>query len=438
MWAGFTSASGGAFSNFYVGNWTFESHGLPPQSALNPVAMELVITIGTSLGVGALLLACIVIIFVFVRHKLLVKQFLRVVPAAVEDELLFKGMPKRFSYKQLSVATKGFSEDSKLGQGGFGSVYRGVLPTWQIPVAVKKINGASNQGERNFMAEISVISQLRHRNLMQLLGWCKDASREKYLLVYELMPNGSLDKLLFNRAKNQKCWLSWAQRFNIVTGTAAVLDYLHQGWKQLVLHRDVKSSNIMLDEDWNAKLGDFGLARLVDHQGAATTTQPAGTLGYIAPEVFPRGKFTDKTDVFAFGGVVLEVACGRKALSFHLPEDEKVLVDWVWDRLSQDDLMSVVDKHLKEYDVSKMELMLKVGLLCSHPDPSARPTMRGVVQMLAGDAPLPLLPPSKPYPIFSSGSNTCHNPSSCNDCTIATILDQYLGQSQGPIDNEKL
>ncbi|CAM6098959.1 unnamed protein product [Calypogeia fissa] len=158
----------------------------------------------------------------------------------------------------------------------------------------------------------------------------------------------------------------------------------------------------MLDLEWNAKVGDFGLARLVDHHMEANTTQLAGTVGYLAPEVFPRGKFTDKTDVYAFGAVLLEVACGRRALSSLLPEEEQVLVDWVWEKFSDGDIMSTVDKRLEEYDSSKMETILKVGLLCSHPDPSARPSMRGVVQMLAGDVPLPSIPASKPTPVYKS------------------------------------
>lgn len=159
------------------------------------------------------------------------------------------------------------------------------------------------------------------------------------------MPNGSLDKVLFTKqpGESSAAWLSWPQRFNIVTGTASALDYLHQGWKQQLLHRDVKSSNIILDTDWTQRLGDFGLARLVDHHTEANTTQLAGTLDYLAPEVFPRGKFTDKTDVFAFGAVLLEVAGGRRALSSVVPDDEQVLVDWVWDKFTNNDLFSAVD-----------------------------------------------------------------------------------------------
>jgi serine/threonine protein kinase len=168
------------------------------------------------------------------------------------------GMPEFISYMHLSAATKQFSDQSKLGQGGFGSVYQGVLPKTGARVAVKKVSSDSRQGEREFLAEVQIISQLRHRNVVELTGFCRD--RGKFLLVYELLPNGSLDQALFK----PKSPLPWSQRWKIVAGAAAALHYLHEGWRQQVIHRDVKSSNIMLDEEYNAKLGDFGLARLVD------------------------------------------------------------------------------------------------------------------------------------------------------------------------------
>jgi serine/threonine protein kinase len=149
------------------------------------------------------------------------------------------------------------------------------------------------------------------------------------------MPNGSLDKALFSSADSEALCLSWEQRFNIVTGLAAALEYLHQGSHFKVIHRDVKSSNVMLDEDLNAKLGDFGLARSVDHWKEATSTVVAGTYGYIAPEVAASRKFTEKTDVYSFGAVVLEVACGRKALAADVPEDDMILVNWVWQQMSE-------------------------------------------------------------------------------------------------------
>jgi serine/threonine protein kinase len=273
-------------------------------------------------------------------------------------------------------------------------VYKGVLPKTGALVAVKKVSNDSKQGEREFLAEVQIISQLRHRNIVELMGFCRD--RGKFLLVYELMPRGSLDQALF-KPKTQSDILPWNLRWKIVSGTAAALHYLHEGWRQQVIHRDVKSSNIMLDDEYNPKLGDFGLARLVDHEKNAATTMVAGTYGFIAPEA-AGGKFTDKTDVYAFGAVALELCCGRRAFdpNFENYEDH-VLLNIVWGRLKEDNLLSVADPLLgQNFDADQMAIVLKLGLLCSHPDPGARPTMRQVVQVLAGDADVPDVPSSRP------------------------------------------
>jgi serine/threonine protein kinase len=315
------------------------------------------------------------------------------------------GILQQFSYKQLSLATGAFKEEFKLGQGGFGSVYLGVLPTSGLQVAVKKITDNSSRGEKEFMAEVSIISQLRHKNLIQTLGWCKDASKGQYFIVYELMPHGSLDKALFSSDPSQAACLSWKQRLNIVSGVAAALEYLHQGSKLQIIHRDVKSSNIMLDKDWDSKLGDFGLARSKDHLREAASTLMGGTYGYIAPEVAASGTFTEKTNVLSFGAVVLEVVCGRRALQSDVPEDKMILVNWVWQEFSEGKLLGTVDKRLKDYDEHWMELMLSIGLLCSHPNPLNRPSMRQVVEILSGNVPVPSITDAKPGHL-SSGYRT--------------------------------
>ncbi|CAM6089340.1 unnamed protein product [Calypogeia fissa] len=237
-------------------------------------------------------------------------------------------MPERFCFQALDLATNGFREESQLGKGASGRVYCGELPSSGIQVAVKKINADSTQGEKEFMAEVSIISQARHKNLIQVRGWCRDASKKQYLFVYELMSNGSLDKWLFIPAAEETAILS--QRFNIVTGIAAAVEYLHHGCPRQVIHRDIKSFNIMLDKDWNAKFGDLGLACLVDQEPAIDMTTMGGTFGYIAPEVAVSGRCTDKADIYAFGAVILEIACGRKALSASVPPEEMILVNWVW------------------------------------------------------------------------------------------------------------
>ncbi|KAF2311894.1 hypothetical protein GH714_027196 [Hevea brasiliensis] len=188
--------------------------------------------------------------------------------------------PQRFSYRDLDKATKGFKDKQLLGFGGFGRVYRGELPSSNTQVAVKKVSHDSQQGIKEFVAEIVSMGRLRHRNLVQLLGYCR--RKGELLLVYDYMPNGSLDKLLFH---NDTPNLNWVRRYQILRGVASALLYLHEEWEQVVLHRDVKASNVMLDADLNGRLGDFGLAKFYDHGSIPQTTCVVGTVGYLAPEV---------------------------------------------------------------------------------------------------------------------------------------------------------
>ncbi|XP_057855684.1 L-type lectin-domain containing receptor kinase VIII.1 [Cryptomeria japonica] len=280
--------------------------------------------------------------------------------------------PKKFTYKELSIATKGFSTSRVIGHGAFGTVYRGVLPDSDNVVAVKR-STYNNQGKNEFIAELSIIGRLRHRNLVHLQGWCHE--KGEFLLVFEYMPNGSLDKILFQEGQGPV--LSWGHRYKIVMGVASALSYLHGEWEQQVIHRDIKASNIMLDASFNARLGDFGLARLMDHNKSPDATLTAGTMGYLAPEYLQSGKASEKTDVFSFGAVVLEVACGRRPIEKDLPSGKNNLVDWVWSLHSEGRLLEAADARLEgEYDEDEMTRMLSVGLLCSHPHSNSRPTMR--------------------------------------------------------------
>ncbi|KAL2651425.1 hypothetical protein R1flu_019553 [Riccia fluitans] len=306
-------------------------------------------------------------------------------------------VPRQYSYKELSSATHGFSSKYIVGEGGFGTVYKGVLKETRCPVAIKRLSQYARQGEREFMAEVKIISQLRHRNLVQLLGWCYE--KDELVLVYEYMPNGDLDDLIF--ADNPKTELSWKQRYNIFCGVATALVYLHEEWEQRVVHRDVKTSNVMLDRNLNARVGDFGLARLSAHSQAPRSTLVAGTLGYLAPEFNTSGKATNKTDVYGFGVVVLEVTCAKRPLSPDL-----ILVDWVWNHHKQGTLLEAVDQRLdpklrSSDDEVLMKTVLQIGLLCCHPDPEARPNMRQVLNILKGEASLPRVPRSKPVASYS-------------------------------------
>ena len=221
------------------------------------------------------------------------------------------------------------------------------------------------------------------------------------LLVYEFMPNGSLDKVLYQES-NHGVLLVWSHRINIVVGLASALTYLHQECEQQVIHRDIKASNIMLDGNFNARLGDFGLARLMDHDKSPVSTLTAGTMGYLAPEYLQYGKATEKTDVFSYGVVVLEVACGRRPIERELNGQKMVnLVDWVWGLYAEGRIIEAADKKLNgEFEEEEMKKLLLLGLSCANPDSSERPTMRRVLQLLNGEAEPAYVPKMKPSLTF--------------------------------------
>ncbi|XP_066168178.1 uncharacterized protein [Oryza sativa Japonica Group] len=299
--------------------------------------------------------------------------------------------PHRFSYKDLFHATDGFKNRNLLGLGGFGKVYKGVLPTSKLHVAVKRVSHDSKQGMKEFIAEIVSIGRLRHRNLVQLLGYCR--RKGELLLVYEYMPNGSLDKYLY--CEDSKPTLDWAQRFQIIKGVASGLFYLHDRWEKIVIHRDVKASNVLLDGEMNGRLGDFGLAKLYDHGADPQTTHVVGTMGYLAPELARTGKATPLTDVYAFGIFILEVTCGQRPIDNYADDNSQMLIDCVVEHWHKGSLTNMLDKRLLgDYDADEVCLVLKLGLLCAHPFCKSRPSMRQVMQYLDGDKPLPELMPT--------------------------------------------
>uniref|UniRef100_A0A0D9WPX1 Protein kinase domain-containing protein n=1 Tax=Leersia perrieri TaxID=77586 RepID=A0A0D9WPX1_9ORYZ len=309
------------------------------------------------------------------------------------------GTPKEFEYTELRKGTEDFAAKNKLGQGGYGVVYKATVAGdggdndgESVEVAVKQFSAANTKGQEDFLAELSIINRLRHRNLNGVL-----------LLVYDYMPNGSLDKHLFSSSSSNSSSpvLTWEQRYNIVTGVAAALNYLHHEYDQRVIHRDIKPSNIMLDSAFGARLGDFGLARALDSDKTSYTEIMGvpGTMGYIAPECFHTGRATRESDVFGLGAVLLEVACGRR-VSFGSGDGAigcSRLLEWVWRLHGAGRILDAVDAKLDgAFDAGDAERVLLLGLACSHPDPGARPNAKAVVQVLARAVPAPDVPPSKP------------------------------------------
>ncbi|TYI03732.1 hypothetical protein ES332_A11G361400v1 [Gossypium tomentosum] len=253
---------------------------------------------------GLTLVLVLVFGFVLISRK---KRFMEI----LEDwEVQFR--PHRFSYKDLFKATKGFKKREVLGRGGFGRVYKGVLPSSNIQIAVKRISHDSRQGMREFVAEIATIGRLRHPNLVRLLGYCR--RKQELLLVYDYMPNGSLDKFLYHQPNSS---LNWTQRFKIIKDVASALFCLHQQWVQVIIHRDIKPANVLIDSDMNARLGDFGLAKQCDLGNDPQTYHVAGTLGYMAPELARIGKANTSTDIYAFGIFMLEVTWLLSLVSHH-------------------------------------------------------------------------------------------------------------------------
>ncbi|KAF8672990.1 hypothetical protein HU200_049059 [Digitaria exilis] len=311
--------------------------------------------------------------------------------------------PRRFPYHELVAATRSFSPEEKLGQGGFGAVYRGHL-TDHGAVAIKRFaKGSSMQGRKEYKSEIKVISRLRHRNLVKLVGWCH--GRDELLLVYELVPNRSLDVHL--HSDGDGVFLTWPMRINILLGLGSALLYLHEEWEQCVVHRDVKPSNVMLDQHFNAKLGDFGLARFIDHAGGMQTmTAVSGTPGYVDLESLITGKASAESDVYSFGVVVLEVMSGRRPMSLLPDAGGNVfrLVEWAWDMYGRGAAVAAADERLGgEYDAAEVERAVAVGLWCAHPDPRARPSIRAAMAALqpGGGGQLPALPAKMPVPTYA-------------------------------------
>ncbi|KAL8264597.1 hypothetical protein R6Q59_022727 [Mikania micrantha] len=387
---GFSAATEAQFQRFIIQSWSFESSVL---SLIDDRVAGKKSKVGLVVGLPVTVSVLVVLLFALWRWKRGKRhedegEDVELEFAVEMDKDFEMGIgPKRFSYHELAQSTGAFDHKEKLGEGGFGGVYRGFLKESRTYVAVKRMSKGSKQGIKQYASEIRIISRLRHKNLVQLIGWCHE--NRELLLVYEYMENGSLDSHLFK----MKSLLAWGTRYKIAHGLASALLYLHEEWEQCILHRDIKSSNVMLDSNFNAKLGDFGLAKLVDHDKGLQTTMLAGTLGYLAPECVVTGKPSKESDVFSFGVVALEIACGRKPIEYKAQESQTRLVEWVWELYESGTLLDAVDPRLGvDFEEEEVKKLMTIGLWCAHPDSKHRPSMKQVVQVLNSEASLPMLP----------------------------------------------
>uniref|UniRef100_A0A199UBJ1 Receptor-like serine/threonine-protein kinase n=1 Tax=Manihot esculenta TaxID=3983 RepID=A0A199UBJ1_MANES len=306
-----------------------------------------------------------------------------------------------FDFNNIMLATNNFDIENKLGQGGYGPVYRGTLDGKDV--AVKRLSSSSSQGIGEFKTEMKLISKLQHRNLVRLLGCCIE--REEKILVYEYMPNKSLDTYLFDTTR--KAELDWTKRFNIIMGVARGLLYLHRDSCLRVIHRDLKVSNILLDEKMNPKISDFGLARIFEGtQDLGSTHKVVGTIGYMAPEYLFGGIFSEKSDVFGFGILILEIVSGRKTSSFQYDEQNMSLLSYAWQSWSESKGVRMIDEALMDsFSSTEVSRCVNIGLLCAQDHAADRPSMAAVVSMLSGEK-TKLPEPNQPTFTFKSISTS--------------------------------
>ncbi|XP_048138061.1 G-type lectin S-receptor-like serine/threonine-protein kinase SD2-5 [Rhodamnia argentea] len=287
------------------------------------------------------------------------------------------GMPTRFTYEDLKAITDDFSK--KLGEGGFGSVFEGTLIDG-MKVAVKCLDGF-REVKKSFLAEVETIGSIHHINLVRLVGFCAEKSHR--LLIYEYMSNGSLDRWIFR--KSNECILYWQQRKKIILDIAKGLNYLHEDCRQKIVHLDIKPQNILLDGNFNAKVGDFGLSKLIDRDLSQVITTMRGTPGYLAPE-WLSAAITEKVDVYSFGVVILEIVCGRKIFDRSLYEEDMHLLSLFRRKAEGERLLDIVDDCSEDMQLNGLQAvnMLRIAAWCLQGDYTKRPSMSIVIKVLEG------------------------------------------------------
>ncbi|XP_028776258.1 cysteine-rich receptor-like protein kinase 10 [Neltuma alba] len=336
----------------------------------------------------------------------------------------------QYDFSTIEAATNKFSADNKLGEGGFGKVYKGTLANG-LEIAVKKLSRESGQGVQEFKNEVEVVAKLQHRNLVRLLGFCVQGQEK--ILVYEYVPNKSLDYILFEPEKQRQ--LDWTKRYKIVKGIARGIKYLHEDSRLKIIHRDLKASNVLLDSDMNPKISDFGMARIfmVD-QTQGNTSRIVGTYGYMSPEYAMHGEFSVKSDVYSFGVLLMEIISGKKNSSFYQIEGAEDLLSYAWKLWKDGEPLQLLDPTIREsYTPNEVMRCIHIGLLCVQEDPAERPSMSSIVLMLDSYS-VTLPTPSKPAFFVHSGtdpnmpkllfgqSTTKSAPMSVNEMSVSEVI----------------
>ncbi|KZV55195.1 hypothetical protein F511_12782 [Dorcoceras hygrometricum] len=322
-----------------------------------------------------------------------------------------------FTFETLAIATDQFQDDNALGKGGFGTVYKGKLANGK-EIAVKRLSAASGQGMEEFMNEVAVISKLQHRNLVRLVGCCVE--KEEKMLIYEYMPNKSLDVCLFDPTQPSQQILTWKKRFDIIEGIGRGILYLHRDSRLRIIHRDLKPSNVLLDEDWNPKISDFGMARIFGgNQDQGNTARVVGTYGYMAPEYAMEGRFSEKSDVYSFGVLMLEIISGKKNTHYYNEEWSLSLLGCAWKLWSEDNGLAFADQNILSSNFQgEIVRCIHISLLCVQEFPTDRPTIQTILSMLSREI---VDLPAPEQPVFAEKWNRFHvgqgSNSSTNSCT---------------------
>ncbi|KAJ4844691.1 hypothetical protein Tsubulata_020666 [Turnera subulata] len=345
--------------------------------------------IGGLAGGAGLVLLLLVVFFVWFKSSRKRKAAPR---GDILDATELRG-PTTYHYKDLKSATNNFSDENKLGEGGFGDVYKGTLKNGKI-VAVKKLAlGQSRRAKTDFESEVALISNVHHRNLVRLLGCCSKGP--ELLLVYEYMANSSLDRFLFG---GRRGLLNWSQRYDIILGTAQGLAYLHEQYHVCIIHRDIKPGNILLDNHFQPKIADFGLVRLLPDNQSHLSTKFAGTLGYTAPEYAVHGQLSVKVDTYSYGIVILEIISGIKSTELMNDPGAEYLLKRAWNLYENDMHLELVDESLdrNEYNPEEVKKIIEIALMCTQSSPTQRPTMTEVVVLLKSKGSVEQKLPTRP------------------------------------------